>query len=144
MPTGSATVPVTGRVEAAIPTYLNCTGLAVDSTYYYTACTSPTPQLIRIHRTSMAVDVLSSSIPINATINAIHADDNDADGVADALYLNVGTEEAYYVCGLSGTPFAAPFVSWGGATSNYGLGFDRAANRLYGFDDDTRELILIE
>ncbi|MCA9605935.1 MAG: hypothetical protein KC619_10095 [Myxococcales bacterium] len=144
VPLGATTVPVTGRLEAAIPSYLSCSGLAMDASYYYTACYNPTPQLIRIDRTTMAVTVLSSTVPVSSLINSIHADDNTSDGVADALYVNVGTEDAYYVCGLSATPFAAPFVSWGGATSNYGLGFDPAANRLYGIDDDTRELVIIE
>jgi len=40
-------------------------------------------------------------------------------------------------------PFTGPLVSWGGSTSNYGLAFDAASATLYGWDDDTREIIQI-
>ena len=93
-----------------------------------------------------AVTVLSSTVVLSSGVNAVHGDDLGSDGVFDVLYVNAGDENAYYVCGLDATPFAAAFVSWGAVptTTNYGLGFDPAANRLYGWDDDTRELITIE
>ncbi len=146
VPVGSASVPVAGTRVTTIGAHQSCSGLAVDRDYFYTACQRPTPQVIRVDRTTSAVDVLSSTVPVSSARNHVQADDNTADGVADVLYLNVGTEEAYYMCGLSGAPFSAPFASWGGATttSNYGLGFDPVANRLYGVDDDTRDLVIIE
>jgi len=140
----TGTVPVTGRLERSLSGYQYCSGLAVDDTWYYTVCDRPTPSVIRVNRTSGAVEVLTDTLDASSTKNAVWYDDNDGDGDADALYVHVATEEVYYVCGLDGSPFAAPFVTYGGATANYGLGFEAGANRLWAFDDDTEDLVIIE
>ncbi|MBX3275650.1 MAG: hypothetical protein KF729_35650 [Sandaracinaceae bacterium] len=146
VPLRSATAPVTGRLDGFITSHYQCSGLAMDATYYYTACAAPSPaRLIRVHRTTMAVDVISSTARLDTLVNTVHAADTNTDGLADVLYVNGGTAQIYYACGLaSGTPFAAPFVTWSDTDLSQGLGFDAAARRLYAFDRTTRDVLVIQ
>lgn len=142
VPAGIATVPNAATLVTTIPND-DCTGLAVDSTYLYLACAGGTPdQLIRVHRTTFAIDLLNDTVALSGTHNSLHVDDNDSDGVADVIYMQVDDEAIYYTCGLSGAPFTAALVTWGTGTTNYGLGFeDGATPVLWSYDDDTEELI---
>jgi hypothetical protein len=144
VPLGASTVPVTGTRLGTIP-FLDCTGLAADSTYLYTACEN-FDEIVRIDRATMATTVIANTINLSTTRSALAADDLDSDGVADVIYFNTGGHEAFFVCGWTATSmgFAARLASWGvTATSNFGLAFDESTNTLYGWDDVTRELIQI-
>jgi hypothetical protein len=143
IPIGATSLPVTATRRGTIMQQ-NCTGLAADASYLYTVCASSS-QLVRIDRTTLAIDTVAVGVSPSTERNAIIAHDPDADGTADALYFQVATESAYYGCGLW-TPNAltATLVSWGGGTLNFGLGLDRANNTLYAYDDDTNELIIIQ
>ena len=138
-------LPGLGVLEVTLPGEAACTGIAVDSTYYYLACATG-DRLIRVHRTTFAVDLLSTSYDLTTTRNALHVHDLDADGLADVLYIQYGIEEVSYLCAPSSTPPYAGgiLVGYGGATSNFGLGFDPVAGVLWAYDDDTQELVRIE
>lgn len=141
VPTGATTVPVDAGLLGTIP-FHSCTGLAADAQYLYTMC-STTDEIVRIDRSTMATTTVSGA-SFSATRNSVEGDDNDGDGIADVLYYNLATEDAYYACGLDATPFTGPLATWGGSTTNYGLALDPAANTLYGYDDDTHELIVVQ
>ncbi len=145
VPLGAAVLPAPATLLHTIPND-SCTGLAVDSTWFYTACTGASPdELIRVNRTTGAVEVLDTSITLSSTHNMLRVDDTTGDGVADVVYTSAATERAYYTCGLGGTTFTAELTNWGTGTSNYGLGFlDGATPVLWGYDDDTQELISIQ
>jgi hypothetical protein len=146
VPAGASTLPVAASLVATVP-YDYCSGLAADSAYVYTVCDHNPPYdvVLRINRATMAAEELVTTWTANFTRNAIQVDDTDADGVADILYVNVGTEAASYVCGLGAgaTIYSDDLTSWGTGTSNYGLAFDATNNTLYGFDDDTYEFVSI-
>jgi hypothetical protein len=145
VPAGSPTAPVAATLLGTIPN-LGCSGLAADSTYLYSAC-STADEIVRIDRATLAVTSIPVGRTVSATHNSLHLDDTNGDGVGDVLYFNLGEENALYVCGAgTASPFLSPvpLSDWGGATSNHGLGFDPAANALWGYDDDTRELLRIQ
>jgi hypothetical protein len=101
---------------------------------------------VRVDRTTHAVELITDTVDFNTTKNDVHIHDVDNDGLADALYVHGYHEEVSYVCEPAG---AAPFtvdvlVNFGSGTSNFGLGFDRAAGTLWMFDDDTREFVSIQ
>ena len=142
VPLAAPSVPATATLVGSIPHHY-CTGLALDTRYFYTACQTG-DEVVRVDRTTFATEVMSGLIDLSSTRNAVHAHDLDTDGVADVLYVNSATEAAHFICGLdTAAPFTGPLVSWGGSTSNYGLAFDAASATLYGWDDDTREIIQI-
>jgi len=142
VPLAAGSVPTTATLIGSIP-HNNCSGLAVDSRYFYTACQT-NDEVVRVDRTTLATEVVSGLLDLSSTRNSVQAHDTDMDGVADILYVNASTEDVFFVCGLgTPTPFTGPLVSWGGSTSNYGLGFDAATSTLYAWDDDTRELLEI-
>lgn len=141
---GAVVLPAPAVLEATLATEDNCSGIALDDTYYYLAC-GGLDRTIRVHRVTHATDLLTDTIPLNTTKNTVHAHDFDADGSADALYVQDFSEEVYYLCEPTG---AAPYTvnilaSFGTGTSNYGLGFDPATPALWMFDDDTREFVEI-
>jgi hypothetical protein len=145
VPAASSVLPQAAVLETTLANEDNCSGLALDDTYYYLAC-GGLDRLLRVDRTTLAVELLTDVIDLNTTKNSLHAHDFDGDGAADALYVHSYHEEVYYVCEPTG---AAPYwvdvlVSFGSGTSNYGLGFDRTAGTLWMFDDDTREFVSIE
>jgi hypothetical protein len=142
---GATTLPQSAVLEATLTGEYSCNGIAVDDAYYYLACTNG-DRLIRVDRTTHAVELISNAIDIVSTKDALHAHDLDGDGRADVLYVSAYFEEVNYVCGPSGQGpfFVGVLANFGSSTTNYGLGFDRANNALWMFDDDTRELVKIQ
>lgn len=146
---GATTLPQMAQLEALIPDEDadTCSGLAVDSVYYYLAC-SGGDRLIRVHRTTLNTELISDSINFSATNNALYAHDIDGNGRADVLYVGRDSEDVRYVCDPSGLgPFFADVLAgWGSstATTNYGLGFDPVAGVLWTIDDANRDLLEIE
>jgi hypothetical protein len=145
VPVDAATLPVTAVLETTVPTDEYCTGVAVDDAYFYLGCYS-LDRILRVDRTTFAVEVLTDAFDMNITKNALHVHDIDGDGLADVLYVSSYYEEVDYICEPAGAgPWVADVLaSFGSATSNYGLGFDPVARVLWMFDDDTREFIKIE
>lgn len=145
VPTGATMLPQAAVLEATIIGEYYCDGIAADDAYFYVACSNG-DRLIRVDRTTLATELITDTIDINSTKDAVHAHDIDNDGRADVLYVSSYQEEVTYVCKPSGTgPFYTGILaSFGSGTSNYGLGFDRTNNVLWMFDDDTRELVKIE
>lgn len=140
-------LPAAPVLEASFPTYVNCDSIAGDDHYFYLACSdATTDRIVRVDRTTDAVEVITQALPLNTTKNELHAHDLDADGRADVIYVKSDDESVRYVCGPGSAP---PFwydvlVDFGPiTTANYGLGFDAASKTLWGFDDDNRELVII-
>ncbi|MFO7564996.1 MAG: GEVED domain-containing protein [Enhygromyxa sp.] len=124
-----------------------CVGLAVDDAHYYMACrTTSDDEVVRVDRATGEVTVIATGWPLDSSANGMHAHDADNDGVADYLYLKSGHKNVVFVCDPAGDqPYSDLLVSYGAPSStSYGLGFDRAANRLYAYDDGPREIIVIE
>ncbi len=135
-------VPDEAVLEVTFPE-LYCTGLDMDDFHYYVACAT-LERLLRVDRTTGAVGLLSNSFDLSGTLNTVIMDDIGGDGIADVLYLQVGTEAAYYTCDPAGMPYTDILMDWGGSTSNFGLGFDPVAGMLWAYDDDVQELVQIQ
>jgi hypothetical protein len=148
VPAASSTLPEIAVLEGTLPGYTNCHGIALDDFYYYLACyDAAADQVIRLDRTTFALEIITDgTIDHSSVKNMLHAHDLDGDGRADVLYHQSQFEQVHYICAPGG---AAPFLSsvlvdYGGASSNYGLGFDPVAGVLWAYDDDTQELVKIE
>ena len=99
VPLAAPSVPATATLVGSIPHHY-CTGLALDTRYFYTACQTG-DEVVRVDRTTFATEVMSGLIDLSSTRNAVHAHDLDTDGVADVLYVNSATEAAPSFAGLS-------------------------------------------
>jgi hypothetical protein len=143
--TSAIALPDEAVLEVEIPTELNCDGIAIDDHYFYLAC-DEFEHVIRIDRATDAVEIIADAIPLSGTKNELVADDFNADGTADALYVKGDEERVYYICAPAGAP---PFwrdvlVDFGGAAANLGLGYDPVAGVLWAYDDDTGEFVAIQ
>jgi hypothetical protein len=139
-------LPTPAVLEGSFAGEGDCDSITGDDTYFYIGCADE-ERLVRVHRTTFAVELVTTAINLSTSNNMLHAHDFDGNGAADALYVKTDDERVYYVCHPGGgAPFWADILAdWGGVTtSNLGLGFDPVANVLWSFDDDTRELIRIE
>ncbi|MEM6368764.1 MAG: MXAN_6577-like cysteine-rich protein [Myxococcota bacterium] len=132
-------VPTTARLEGTFDEESECSGLTLDDDYFYTGCQS-SEVVIRIDRATFDVTVVNRQWDISAQKNSLQAQDLDADGVADVLYVKSFDDESYYVCDPAGPVPAFSDVHFTTGGSNYGLGFDPVANRLWvhadGFQGD--------
>jgi hypothetical protein len=148
IPASSSTLPEVATLEAQVPDEDFCTGIAVDDHYYYLACSNVDDRLIRVDRVTLAKELITDQFDLNITKIALHAHDIDGDGRADALYFQSDEEEVLFACdpnqGTPGQFFVDVLASFGGGTSNFGLGFDPVDGALWMFDDDTREFVKIE
>lgn len=140
---GTVMVPATATLEGSFAEH-NCSGLAMDDTYYYVAC-GTNDRLVRVNRTTFAVDLVTDTHDLNTTKNSVHAKDLDNDGTADVLYVNSYAETVWFVCEPDAPgSFTDAHSTFGTSTiSNHGLGFDDASSTLWVFDDDTREFLSI-
>ena len=140
-------LPEAAVLEGSITGLNDCDGIAADDFFFYLTCDDGNDNIVRIDRTTFQHEVLTDAIPLSLTNNQLHADDFNSDGRADVLYVKSDDEAVRYICAPSGV---APFwvdllVEFGPTTtSNFGLGFDPAANVLWAFDDDTQELVSIQ
>lgn len=146
LPASATAVPQTAVLEATVPTGY-CNGIALDDKYYYLACTDD-DEILRVDRMTQAETVLTTAYPVNITKVALHADDFDDDGIADALYYSDYSEQVAYICkpGVTGPYYTDVLATFGSATttSNYGLAFDPVNGVLWMYDDDSKELIKIQ
>jgi len=129
--------------------YQYCLGLALDAASVYTTCRlqrdTSAYAVIRVDRATGTVTELTTAFPGNITAAAVHAHDDDGDGLADYLYLGSQNEAAYFVCQPNGpAPWYDVLLEFGTGTGNYGLAFDPASNALWAFDDDTLEFVKIQ
>jgi hypothetical protein len=105
---------------------------------------------VRIDRTTGLQTELVTTLPSSAFGQArqnlaLHAHDADSDGDADFLYFQDDIPSAGVVCDPAGaTPTATRPYFFGTGTGNFGLGFDRVTNALWGFHDRTNELVKFE
>ena len=122
-----------------------CSGLAVDTSYFYTAC-SGGERVIRIARTTGTVTtILDAGFDASGQSNSLQGRDNDADGVFDYLYVQSFFEEAYFVCDPgTNAPFTGDLFNFGTGAGNYGLGYDFGSNTLWMLDDDNRDIIRVQ
>lgn len=141
----AAVLPNEAVLEATLPGYSTCSGLAIDAQNYYLACDPAPGPLLRIDRVTLATTVLTTAFNISVNQNVIHGDDLDADGLFDVLYFQTLAKENYYLCDPTGMPYAALHSQIGNFNnSNYGLAFDRGLHVLWSYDADVGELIRIE
>lgn len=144
--TGASTLPATAQFERSF-SELNCSGLAADDTYFYAAC-SNNNRLVKIHRTTGAVTLITSAFPLATLsyVNHLKAHDQNNDGVADYLYFTNHTGNVYFVCNPGGAnPYADKLATFNStATLSFGLGFDPVAKKLYAYNDSTQELVVIQ
>jgi hypothetical protein len=145
VPTGATTLPQNAVLEGTLTGEYYCDGVAADDFFYYLACSNG-DRLIRVDRVTLATELISDSVDINSTKDAVHADDVDGDGRADALYVSSYYGEVNYVCAPGGAgPFYVDVLAvFSTSSSNYGLGFDRVNKVLWMFDDDTRDFVKIQ
>jgi len=144
VPAGGA-APQTATLVGTFGGQESCSGLAVDASFFYTACGGD-DELVRVPRGGGSFERLSDGIDFSASSNALHGADLDADGTFDVLYAQGWYEESYFVCEPAGSvpAFLGTHVSFGSSNGNYGLGYDPGAGRLYLLDDGTREVIVVE
>lgn len=149
----TGTVPAEGTLAQSFEAGESfCGGLAVDDTYFYATCAGA-EHLLRIHRTTGAVDVLpaltGTAFPpmTDTTTQALAADDVDGDGRADYLYVQTEYEETYVVCAPAG-PLSEirtrSHFDFGMRNGNYGMSFDPAARRLWLFQDRADTVFSLE
>ena len=140
--TRGSTVAVSAQREVAFSGETSCSGLAVDDSFVYAAC-SGSERLVRVDRGTGAVTLVTTQFDMSSTNNSLYGVDQDNDGLIDILYLHTWYEEGYFVCEPDGNPFVGNHFDFGGSNSNYGMGFDRSG-RLYCFDDDSDEVVIIQ
>lgn len=126
----------------------DCDAITGDDHYFYLACDNANDRIVRVDRTTLQSELITDAIPLNTTKNELHAHDFDGDGRADALYVKSDDESVRYVCGPAAPgPYAHDILVTFGSTSttgNHGLGFDAVSKTLWSYDDDTRELVIIQ
>ena len=147
MEADAASVPTTPTLDLEITGETDCTAIDRDTSFYYLVCGDPGDRVIRVPVAGGTPVLISDTIPVS-TLNSggLRGDDLDADGVFDVLYIQTEAAEVYYVCDpADASPYVDTLVSFGASTtSNYGMGFDRGADTLWTFDDDTRDFVTIE
>ncbi|MEM1414756.1 MAG: MXAN_6577-like cysteine-rich protein [Myxococcota bacterium] len=126
----------------------DCNALALDANNFYLMC-EDRDRIVRVDRTTLAVTLITDSIiNLSLTKNNIVAADTSTppDGSADILYINDSLGTIRYICNpTSATPFVGIVGRvTSGTSSNYGLAYDAASNTLFAWDDDTRELVVIQ
>ena len=135
----SGTLPATAVLEANITAVDGCTGLDLDDDYFYTGCTFPQDQIVRIDRVTFAVETVTTDIDTSSTFNSARIQDTDADGLADVLWFG-GFNDARYVCDPGGTLPAFSGAFGASEDAAYGLDIDYTNGIIYRFDDLPEEL----
>ena len=141
----ATTLPAIAQLEVSVSGEGDCAGIARDSAYFYLTCDDGGDRLVRVPVGGGASELVSDAVDLNLTTSALYGRDLDSDGLFDILYVQGYDEAVQYVCGpATASPSTATLASFGTGTSNYGLGFDRTANVLWMWDDDTQELVSIQ
>ncbi|MEM1335091.1 MAG: hypothetical protein AAGG08_16700, partial [Actinomycetota bacterium] len=130
-----------------IPGHTDCDAITADATNYYIVCDDGS-EIVEINKTTNATRVITTGINPSSTKNNIVAVDTSTppDGTADVLYVNNADGSVQYVCDFAG---ATAFIGSvgrvsAGTSTNYGLAYDPGTNTLFAWDDDTRELVVIQ
>lgn len=149
----AAVLPDEAVLEGTFPSAnsYGCSALAVDASYYYAICGSPsaTEPVIRVDRTTLAVTILAdkpaTGIDFSGTVNSIFGADNDNDGIFDYLYIKGWYERGHYMCDPAGTPYISQHYTFAtDGSSNYGSTYDPVNNVIWNIDDSNRDLIKVE
>ncbi|MEM1414757.1 MAG: MXAN_6577-like cysteine-rich protein, partial [Myxococcota bacterium] len=131
----SGTLPATVSFLGDFNPDYDCNGITLDSTYFYLTCAG-LDRVIRVNRSSFAVDLVTADIDLSTTNNAIFAVDTTSppDGLADALYIKGNQDALHLVCSPGGATLPAPtgaFYRYGNGTGDEGMAFDEADGRIY-------------
>jgi hypothetical protein len=139
----TGTPPVNAAFERAVPGQLYCSGIGVDDSYFYLACSTGN-RLLKVARSNGAVSLITDLWPLSTTTNGMATRDTNNDGKADFIYYKGSTGSIYFACNPGGAAYSDKLVTYGTGTSDYGLGYSAAANALYTFDGITKELVVIK
>ena len=127
--------------------HTDCDAITADATNYYIVCDDGS-EIVEINKATNATRVITTDIDPNSTKNNIVAVDTTSppDGTADILYVNNGDGSIHYVCDFAGT---SPFIGNVGRVStgtsfNFGLAYDPVTSTIFAWDDDTRDLVVIQ
>jgi methionine-rich copper-binding protein CopC len=138
----TGTPPQAATLEVSVAGETGCTGLAVDDQYFYLACGD---DVLRADRTSGATTLLSNTYSLSFVKDSLYAADTNSDGKADYLYFRGYEPIVAFVCDPGGTtPYVDTLVTWSTYGSNYGMGYDATANKIYLFDQGSSELVSIK
>lgn len=138
----SGAAPVSAVMERDVLGQYYCSGLGMDDTYFYVACGS-TNRLVKVARSNGAVSLITDVWPLTTSAIGLAAHDKDNDGKVDFIYYTGSTGSVYFVCDPGGAAYADKLTTYNSGSSEYGLGFDAAANQLYAYDSTTKELVVI-
>ena len=129
-----------------------CSGLVVDSTYFYTACTTTTSTtenfaVIKVHRGTGSITTLLDGLTGSSTVMSLVGADANGDDLIDVLYFREDLPEIHVVCNVNHPtepPSGGLFVRWGTDTANYGLAYDAASNTLWAYDGPTQGVLVFQ
>ncbi len=138
----SGALPATAVLEATLSSLSGCAGLDYDDDYFYTGCTGP-DRVVRIDRTTLTPEDLTTSIDASTTYNAPVVQDDDGDGKADVLWFG-GFDEMVYICSPGDTlpVFTGEFGA--GEDADYGAARDAVNNVLWRYDESPETLFRYE
>ena len=144
----AAAAPAPSTLSLTAAGFVDCSGFAADASYFYAACGDP-DAVVRIDRTTGVAEAVTTDINLGSAADKLVAVDTTADGIADVLYVQSGSEQVYYVCTptAAGQQFTGVLADWSDGTStafSYGLSLDPVTGNLWAWDDDTFELIRIQ
>lgn len=141
-----SSVPTVVTFEGIVDVPEGCSGFALDDDYFFTACGTGffgNREMVRIPRTGgpfFPIELLQGALGSGSI--SMRVADTDTDGSADLLYVRGSNEYVFSLCGPhTPAPVFGTFIDYGAVSGSRGLGFDKTANTLWVYDDDTQELL---
>ncbi|AKF08205.1 Tryptophan synthase alpha chain [Sandaracinus amylolyticus] len=145
VPRVATTLPVEPVLELEVAEG-DCTSVVRDASFYYLVCDGA-GAIIRYAHDGTGRRTMPNRwhVETNATVNALHGSDTDADGVFDVLYYRAAAEQIDYVCNPATSPYVDHLVRFSTVTASaYGLGLDPVGGVLWSYDDDTYEIVSVQ
>lgn len=135
--------PAAAVLEATYPDVETCNGLQADANYLYSACDdigNGAEGLVRFDRTTLVVEpVVELSLGIGSSSwGDVHIVDTDADGDAEAAFVQGDSGATFYVCDPGGLILPAFSGIYGSAArDDESLAYDPATNSLYQIEESS-------
>lgn len=149
----SGTLPASASEVVTLTGWDNCTALAADDDYFYTAY-GDTPLadtedgILRIDRVTFATQrVYEGFAEFNLDdfgYNAVEVQDTDGDGLTDVLYASGDSGAKRYICDPTGSEpfFSRPYAET--TSGDNGLSFDPVNDVIWAYDESGNDLLQIE